>query len=171
MAPLSPNGTAPSETLNTAIYVDGHEHSSFAIISAYYTHWFKNGAPPTILSPAVFFWHRGHTAQATATNDPLPRPDGADSFTDTIFVDAFIPDDSTATQVVVTSAFFFFLPFALSTDHLCFRAAGGEATDPQSVSPGVNMLKTTFTTGATYVVSRLFTFLFLLRQSSLGFSY
>ncbi|GAA5848711.1 hypothetical protein JCM8547_004603 [Rhodosporidiobolus lusitaniae] len=134
MGPVRNNSSPPSETLDTALYVDGHDHQPFLILSAYYNYWYKagnGGSPPTITSEAIFWWHRGHPVNLVATNDPLPKPDGAEALTDTIYCVVLVPAGSSASKLVITT--------------------GGQAGEGQDVVEGVNLIMADFTTGETGV--------------------
>ncbi|GAA5841517.1 hypothetical protein JCM11251_001247 [Rhodosporidiobolus azoricus] len=131
MGPLHDNADPPKETLDTARYVDGHDHLPFARLAAYYNEWYKSGSPPGITSEAIFWWHRGHPLDVEPSNDPLPRPGGASVLTDDIYCVVFVPPSSKAKKLVVTT--------------------GGQAREGQQVSEGVNLIKTSFSVGKTAV--------------------
>lgn len=73
-------------------------------MSSYWNHEFKHGSPPTITSPALFWWHRHTPIASQPTNDPLGKDDSCDSLTDTIYAVVFVPEGSPAAQLVITSA-------------------------------------------------------------------
>ncbi|GAA5888008.1 hypothetical protein JCM6882_000246, partial [Rhodosporidiobolus microsporus] len=131
IGPLHDNNDPPVETLDTAKYVDNHDHAPFGRLMAYYNHWYKKGSPPEITSEAIFWWHRGHPESATPTNDPLPKPDGATAMTDTIYCVVFVPPGSKASKLVITT--------------------GGQAKEGQAVVEGVNLISTDFSFGKTSV--------------------
>ncbi|TNY20257.1 glycosyl hydrolase family 71-domain-containing protein [Rhodotorula diobovata] len=129
--PVRDNADPPKGTIDTASYVEGHNHTAFALMSSYWNHEFKHGSPPTITSPALFWWHRHTPIASQPTNDPLGKDDSCDSLTDTIYAVVFVPEGSPAAQLVITT--------------------GGKATDAQTVQPGVNLISTPFVVGETGV--------------------
>ncbi|GAA5974508.1 hypothetical protein JCM11641_002063 [Rhodosporidiobolus odoratus] len=131
MGPLRAHATPPHETVDTSVYVDGHDHTPYALLSAYYTHWYKTGSPPEITSEALFFWHRGHPLSARPSNDPLPQPDGASILTDTIYSVVMLPKNSKVTKMYVTS--------------------GGKTSGPHALSSGVNKVMVDFNVGDVYI--------------------
>lgn len=146
-------------------------------MSSYWNHEFKHGSPPTITSPALFWWHRHTPIASHPTNDPLGKDDSCDSLTDTIYAVVFMPEGSPAAQLVITSASLVAVSLSSGVHRTasnlrrwrCSRsavgqtwlttsahrhAAGGKATDAQTVQPGVNLISTPFVVGETGIVSR-----------------
>ncbi|BGP13980.1 Glucan endo-1,3-alpha-glucosidase agn1 [Rhodosporidiobolus nylandii] len=128
IGPLNKNASPPSETIDTAAYVDGHDHLPYAKLSAYWNHWYKSGSPPDIKSEAIFC---GHPLDVKPSNDPLPKPGGASALSDTIYVVVFVPPGSSASRLVVTT--------------------GGKADGGRPVSEGVNYVMVPFVVGETGV--------------------
>ncbi|GAA6016549.1 hypothetical protein JCM10207_002836 [Rhodosporidiobolus poonsookiae] len=129
IGPIHNSSSPPVGTFDTGKYVWGHDHTAFALISAYYNSWYKTGSAPTIKSEAVFWYTRSHPFDATASNDPLGKPSA--NLADTIYCVVFVPAGSSASKLVITT--------------------GGEATDGQSVTEGVNLISTSFKVGKTGV--------------------
>ncbi|BGP37956.1 Glucan endo-1,3-alpha-glucosidase agn1 [Rhodotorula kratochvilovae] len=127
--PRRDNADPPKGTIDTATYVDGHNHTAFALAASYWNYEFKNGSPPTITSPAIFWYHRKTPIASEPTNDPLGKDDTCDSLTDTIYAFVFVPESSAASKLVITT--------------------GGKATEPQAVRPGVNLISAPFVVGKT----------------------
>ncbi|BGP37957.1 hypothetical protein JCM10449v2_001884 [Rhodotorula kratochvilovae] len=113
-------------------YVDtSRDHTPMLWLSAYWNVWFKTGSPPAITSEAVIYWYRPHPASATASSDPLDKPEYAETLEDKIQAVVFVPPGSKAAKLVITT--------------------GGQPTDPQDVKEGVNLISADFTAGATGV--------------------
>ncbi|KPV75895.1 glycoside hydrolase family 71 protein [Rhodotorula graminis WP1] len=129
--PVRENADPPKGTVDTAVYVRPSDHFPFALMSAYWNYENKNGSPPTITSPAIFWFHRITPAASTPTNDPLPKSKSCDGLYDNLYAVVFIPEGSTASSFVFTT--------------------GGKALDAQNVQPGVNLLMAPFGVGDTAV--------------------
>ncbi|GAA5824303.1 hypothetical protein JCM3770_004457 [Rhodotorula araucariae] len=107
------------------------DHTPMLWLSAYWNIWFKSGSPPAITSEAVIYWYRPHPASATASDDPIAKPEFADTLEDKIQAVVFVPPGSKAARLVVTT--------------------GGKETEPQAVKEGVNLISVNFAAGATGV--------------------
>ncbi|GAA5904931.1 uncharacterized protein JCM6883_004912 [Sporobolomyces salmoneus] len=127
-SPVRDRANQPHETVDTAVYAnEEHDHLPFLWLSAYYSHWFKTGTAPKITSDVIFWWYRGQQTQAAPPNDPLEQPAGWQTLTDTTWVVVLVPEDSKASEVVITS--------------------GGKDVETQKVSPGVNLVRGEFQVG------------------------
>ncbi|GAA5884218.1 hypothetical protein JCM16303_002413 [Sporobolomyces ruberrimus] len=127
-SPVRDRANQPHETVDTAVYANkDHDHVPFLWLSAYYSHWFKNGVAPKITKDVIFWWYRGQETQASPPNDPLEQPSGWEALTDTIWAVVMIPEDSKAKEVVITSA--------------------GKDVETQTISPGVNFVRGEFKAG------------------------
>jgi hypothetical protein len=78
-------------------------------LSAYFNFEFVNGAAPTITALTAIWWYRPHPVNAVASADTLDAPEYASTLDDEIYVAVFVPTDSTASSVVITSALRVFL--------------------------------------------------------------
>ncbi|KAJ4468794.1 glycoside hydrolase [Lentinula aciculospora] len=85
-------GPGPS-SINSQPYgttwADGFPHNGFFDLSAYYISAFKTGVYPHITKDAIYFWLRPHPAGISANSDPLPKPEGWDWTSDTLWAAAF----------------------------------------------------------------------------------
>lgn len=109
------------------------DHTPLLTASAYYNLWFVNGAPPAIKTEAIVWYYRPHPKDLVAASDPVPKPEGAETMDDAIYVAVFVPPGSKAASVIVTT--------------------GGEAGEPTAVAEGVNLVQVPLVAGETGVVS------------------
>lgn len=111
------------------------DHTPLLTASAFYNAWFKTGSSPVIKTEGVIWYHRPHPKDLVASSDPVPKPEGADTMDDAIYVACFVPSGSKAANVIVTT--------------------GGKASEPKSVKEGVNLIQVPLVPGDVAVVSSL----------------
>lgn len=127
-SPVRERANEPHQDIDTAVYSNtDHDHVPFLRLATYYNHWFKNGVAPKITQDTIVWWYRGQPAQAEPANNPIGQPAGADALTDTIWAVVLLPEDTKATNVVITS--------------------GGKEITSETVSPGVNLIRGEFNVG------------------------
>ncbi|KAM0755751.1 hypothetical protein T439DRAFT_376053 [Meredithblackwellia eburnea MCA 4105] len=125
LGPTRPNAGLPS--LSTQYSSSQFDHTPMLTLSSYYNSWFKTGAAPTIKSETVVWWYRPHPKAVKATSDSLQAPTNAEWVDDNLYAAALIPAGSKAKSIVFTT--------------------GGKATNPISVTAGVNLVKAPFAAG------------------------
>ncbi|KAJ3732630.1 glycosyl hydrolase family 71-domain-containing protein [Lentinula guzmanii] len=121
-------GTGPSSANSQpsgTTWTDGFPHNGFFDLSAYYITYFKTGVYPRITKDTVYFWLRPHPASINAKNDPLPKPEGWDWTSDTLWAAAFCSSTCNVTlRVGSYSQDFDNLPYGVNKISLPLKALG-----------------------------------------------
>ncbi|KAJ3813075.1 glycosyl hydrolase family 71-domain-containing protein [Lentinula aff. lateritia] len=106
-------------------WADGFPHNGFFDLSAYYIAAFKTGTYPQITKDTIYFWLRPHPAGINANKDPLPKPEGWDWTSDTLWAAVFCSSTCNVTlQVGAYSQDFNNLPHGVNKISIPLKALG-----------------------------------------------
>ncbi|KAJ4479826.1 glycosyl hydrolase family 71-domain-containing protein [Lentinula lateritia] len=106
-------------------WANGFPHNGFFDLSAYYITAFKTGTYPQITKDTIYFWLRPHPAGINANKDPLPKPEGWDWTSDTLWAAVFCSSTCNVTlQVGVYSQGFNNLPHGVNKISIPLKALG-----------------------------------------------
>ncbi|KAJ3885100.1 glycosyl hydrolase family 71-domain-containing protein [Lentinula edodes] len=106
-------------------WADGFPHNGFFDLSAYYIAAFKTGTYPKITKDTIYFWLRPHPAGINANKDPLPKPEGWDWTSDTLWAAVFCSSICNVTlQVGAYSQDFKNLPDGVNKISIPLKALG-----------------------------------------------
>lgn len=90
------DGATPYDaTINSAQWVNGHDHTAWLELTKYYIQAYKQGSLPAVSQNQLFMWYRTHSKYATATADPYGKPTNYDFADDNIYVTALLTAPAT----------------------------------------------------------------------------
>ncbi|CCG82461.1 Glucan endo-1,3-alpha-glucosidase Agn1 [Taphrina deformans PYCC 5710] len=91
-------GATPYDSeINSSAWVNGHDHTAWTDLAAYYIQAYKNAAYPTVTSNKLFWWYRTHSKDASATSDPYGKPTNYGYADDNIYLSVLLTGSATVT--------------------------------------------------------------------------
>ncbi|BFZ57142.1 Glucan endo-1,3-alpha-glucosidase agn1 [Savitreella phatthalungensis] len=91
-------GATPYDsTINSAQWVNGHDHTAWLDLTAYYIQAYKQGALFTPSSNKLFMWYRTQSKNAAASADPYGQPTNSNFASDNIYLTVLLTSPATVT--------------------------------------------------------------------------
>lgn len=78
-------GPIEGDQPNSQDWVDGFDHTAWLDMTTYYANAFKTGSFPEINQDKIYLWARPHPRDATASSDPLGRPESYQLMEDVVY--------------------------------------------------------------------------------------
>ena len=90
------DGATPYDsTINSAQWVNGHDHTAWLGLTKYYIQAYKQGSLPAVTQNQLYMWYRTHSKYATATADPYGKPTNYDFADDNIYITVLLTSAAT----------------------------------------------------------------------------
>jgi glucan endo-1,3-alpha-glucosidase len=78
-------GPIEGDQPNSQDWVDGFDHTAWLDMTTYYATAFKTGSFPEITEDKIYLWSRPHPRDATASSDPVGKPQSFQLLEDVVF--------------------------------------------------------------------------------------
>lgn len=78
-------GPIEGDQPNSQDWVNGFDHTAWLDMTSYYATAFKTGSFPDITEDKLYLWARPHPRDATASNDPVGKPQSFQLMEDVVF--------------------------------------------------------------------------------------
>jgi len=78
-------GPIQGDQPNSQAWVDGFDHTAWLDMTTYYANAFKTGSFPEINQDKIYLWSRPHPRDATASSDPVGKPQSYQLMEDAVY--------------------------------------------------------------------------------------
>jgi len=97
-------GPIEGDQPNSQDWVDGFDHTAWLDMTTYYANAFKTGSFPKIDQDKLYLWARPHPRDATASSDPVGKPQNYQLMEDVVYAVVMTTSPSNVTLSTGTSS-------------------------------------------------------------------